>query len=699
MEKIKVHNAEVEILNCDEVEKMLNYSDAIMKKTKKYRKPRYLKKFLTFDIETTTILPLSFQIDPEHSTEKPYAYMYCWQMADENNVIMGRTWKEWLKVLEKIRDYYHLNENMRMVIYVHFLSYEFQFFQSFFNITEQFSKDKRKPLVLYGEGFEFRCSYFLSNMSLEKFCENSKLCTFPKLPGKDFDYSKIRTPKTKLTEEELGYCYCDARGLHQCIESLLEEDDITTIPLTSTGYVRRDARKAMNNSFRCRKLFEQSRLNAEQYELLKNIFRGGDTHASRFFSGYRVDNVRSKDIKSSYPFVMLADYFPMGQLIEWKSEKGNEIEFEKLIKKYCVMFEVELYTLNLNKESCDPYIDLGHLLSRSNVREDNGRVLAADYIKIAITEIDWDIIKKNYKYVSYTIGKCYYARRGQLPQELRDVVWNYFIKKCELDGIENKKYEYAKNKNKLNACFGMMVSEIVHSVFYNEKGEWKKLETNIEEGLNSYYESWNNFLCYYWGIYVTAHGRRRLNILRSRVGNDSVYWDTDSLKYIDSWKYEKFFYEYNEEIKKMGLKYVRETDGKEIYLGIFEDEGIYEEFKTLGSKKYIYKQNKKFKLTVAGMSKEGGIKAMEKIAKKNGVDILDVFELGVKMEDIGRTVSFYHDEIEPVIIEVNGEEVETGANVGIVETTYTLGITNEYYELLFINEYGYRIKKGASLWN
>ena len=70
------------------------------------------------------------------------------------------------------------------------------------------------------------------------------------------------------------------RGLSECIaQKIYEEGDITKIPLTNTGYVRREYRIAMNDNSKNRDNFLKTKLNAKQYTMLKKAFRGGNTHA------------------------------------------------------------------------------------------------------------------------------------------------------------------------------------------------------------------------------------------------------------------------------------------------------------------------------------------------------------------------------------------------------------------------------------
>lgn len=46
-----------------------------------------------------------------------------------------------------------------------------------------------------------------------------------------YDYRKIRTPLTPLTEIEQGYCYNDVRGLCECIRAARKENNLAEIPL------------------------------------------------------------------------------------------------------------------------------------------------------------------------------------------------------------------------------------------------------------------------------------------------------------------------------------------------------------------------------------------------------------------------------------------------------------------------------------
>ena len=142
----------------------------------------------TFDIESTTVE------NTAKSTPDKKAYMgfmYIWQFCIEDKVVMGRTWEEFDTLLTRLHQAFSLNDDKLLVIYVHYLAFEFQFMRNFLDVTSVFARKKRVPMKLEcNHGFEFRCSYFLSNMSLEKFIKNTPNAIFNKQSGDDFDYKK-----------------------------------------------------------------------------------------------------------------------------------------------------------------------------------------------------------------------------------------------------------------------------------------------------------------------------------------------------------------------------------------------------------------------------------------------------------------------------------------------------------------------------
>ena len=205
-------------------------TDLNIEEVKTNKKISYLNVPCAFDIETTSMI-----INGEK-----FAFSYVWQFGiGLNNTYYGRTWGELLDFLQDLQDYLGLNENKRLIIYVHNLGYEFQFMRKYFNWVNIFAVDERKPVkALCDLGIEFRDSYILSGYSLANTAKNLTKHSIAKMVG-DLDYSLIRHTKTPLTETELKYCENDILVILAYIDEQLDQyQDITKIPLTNTGRVR-----------------------------------------------------------------------------------------------------------------------------------------------------------------------------------------------------------------------------------------------------------------------------------------------------------------------------------------------------------------------------------------------------------------------------------------------------------------------------
>lgn len=622
----------------------------------------YINTANAFDIETTTL-------------NEECAFMYHFQYCINGSVYFGRLWEEFQYFMKSVVDFYDLSFYKRLVIYVHNLSYEWQFMKNFIKVKTIFARGKRKIVkILTEDGIEFRCSYFLSNMSLEKFYENTAGCTVKKLK-EVFDYKKLRTPFYKMTDTENEYCFNDVYGLYQCIhEKIIVFGNITKIPLTSTGIVRNECRNAMRKNKLNRDIFLKNALNKEIYLILKEVFRGGDTHANRKYAGLIMSNVKSYDIASSYPFVMAHEYFPFGRFK--KVSLKNKDEFYKYLKEKCCLFKISIYDLTSDEKNAVPYIPISKCLKTSKVVNDNGRVLQADFVQMYMTELDFECARLSYGKFQYSIDEFYYCERGYLPKELIEVLFENYRKKTELKGLPEFEYEYAKSKNIVNAMFGMLVTSIDNDEYVlGDDLLLKEEKCDVEEALDKYYNSRNNFLSYQWGVWVTAQARYRLRQAIHEIGSDLIYVDTDSVKFINYEAHEDFFNKINKEVYEWCEKNDRVYYNKKkepSYIGAWDDEGIYQRFKTLGAKKYCVEKHGKFQITVSGMAKEKGAAA---------VGSFENFEIGRTFTDIGR-MTFYYNERTPHKITVDGHTFTNASNAAAIDTTYTLGITDEYYDLI-----------------
>lgn len=637
---------------------------------------RYIEHLMTFDIETSTI---------EKTDGSFEGFMYHWQVCIDGYVCFGRTWKEFLTFLRKMnRALKNYDDKHKLLCYIHNFSYEFQFLYSWIKLQNVFAIDKRKPLKAESKDFniEFRCSYLLSNMNLKKFIENTPNAHYFKGTG-DLDYKKVVTPKTPLTMSELGYCYNDVMGLYEAIIYLLKEDTLESIPLTSTGYVRRECRNNMRKNKKNRKQFLDLKLDDKLYQLCKDAFRGGNTASNRYKTNFINYDVSSYDMSSAYPYAMISGLYP---ITPFQEETITSLDMlDDYNNRYCTLAYYSFEKVKLKKGIPFPYIPYSKCIefiapSYEGIFKGkeycyNGRVLEADFIKIAMTNYDYQIFINQYDYDedNVRVEEFYYSHKGFLPKELTDTVIEFFMLKSQLKGIREKDYEYMKSKNKLNSLYGMIVTDIIRQEnLFNE--QWEKGENST---LEEYYSKRNNFLTYQWGLFVTAICRTNLQKAIDKIGLDCVYIDTDSVKFVG--QHDVVFEQINQEMidwcaQNDIINYVNVGNHK-YFLGLYDKEKGYSEFITLGAKKYAFKQNNKIGITVAGLNKKSGAQELE---RKGG---LSNFKIGTEFLDSGRKTVYYNDDRKHLLT-VQGCKIENASNIALVDTTYTLGMTDVMLSIL-----------------
>lgn len=259
---------------------------------------KYLDLSLSFDTETT-----STYIEPNGIKEK-FAFMYVWQFGIDGYYCYGRTWEEFIQLCKFIQSSLNLNDKKRVIIYIHNLSFEFQFFRKYFDWLNVFATRSRNPIkALTSYGIEFRDSLILSGYKLANVAKNLTSHKIPKMVG-DLNYSLVRTKDTTFSKKELGYMLNDVRILIAYIDEQREEyGDITKIPLTNTGRVRRFVRnECFKEKYYQRNIKAQTIKDENEYLTLKQAFAGGFTHANPNHVGKKYHSIASFDFTSSYPY-------------------------------------------------------------------------------------------------------------------------------------------------------------------------------------------------------------------------------------------------------------------------------------------------------------------------------------------------------------------------------------------------------------
>lgn len=643
----------------------------------------------SFDIETT-----SFYIDengevidyaekmnrkkhiPDYNPEKR-AIMYVWQFGINGNVIVGRTWEEFFTMLDKIAYFLRLDEKRRLMVFVHNLAYEFQFMAKWIEWYKIFSIDLRKPIYAITHHFiEFRCSYLLSGYSLANLSKQLLKYKVDKMVG-DLDYSLMRNSQTELTAEELQYCVNDVRVVMAYIQEKIEnENGLTNLPITKTGYVRQFCKKNclyLPNSHKrnmkyFKRIHELTISNMNEFNLLQRAFQGGFTHANAFYTGEVCENVASYDFTSSYPYVMVSEKFPMSRGV--KVDITTKEEFFVYMNDYLCVFDITFENL-MCKEIHENPISVSKCFKKANVVENNGRVVSADRVSMSITNVDYHTLAMFYRWDSITISNLYVYTKNYLPTELVKCILDLYEKKTVLKDVEGAEIEYLKSKEMINSVYGMSVTNPLRDEYIFDGEEWGTVESNpveLFDMLEQHNESRNRFLYYIWGIFVTAYARRNLFTGIHSVQDDYVYSDTDSIKLLNHEAHKDYFDTYNKMVElklKAACDYhgidfekvqPKTKEGKIKRLGVWDFEGVYTHFKTLGAKRYMVHKEKALRIdgvyypvsiTVSGVNKFKAVPYL--LDELAGGDIMTAFDkfndgLHVPPEKSGKNLHTYIDE-------------------------------------------------------
>ena len=611
--------------------------DGVERRTRRKWKMEYYDIPVTFDIETSSFY--------DHNEKR--ACMYIWMFSIDDKIIIGRSWDEFIYLCDMLVKKFSLNPKYRrMIIYVHHLGFEFQWFCNRFQWLKVFALDKRIPLsALTVSGIEFRCSYRLSGYNLAKTGENLTKYKVEKMSG-DLDYKLVRLPAdpkhgfagTPLTEIELGYCINDVRVVSSYIRERIEADGgINHIPLTKTGYVRKYCRAHIyadpdTKKYReYRDLMLKLTIEPDEYEVLQEGFQGGFVHGNAFMVGKTLKNGMSLDYCSKYPAEIVAKMFPMGKGV--KVHIKDREDFENRIRDYFCVFRVRLYGVH-SKILFENYLSFSKCRNVRKAKLNNGRIISAEYLETTITNLDWEIIQDCYKIENgIEIGDFYQYKKGYLPTEFIKCVLEFYRIKTELKNVENKEAEYLQGKENLNSCYGMMVTSVVRPIITysqdlieSEPVGWTERKPILKEEIDKYNKAKGRFLYYPWGVFVTAWARYDLwksGILRIR--DDYAYSDTDSVKFIHPEKHMDVMEDFNKTVCEEMLKAMRHhklspdmvvpktLDGTPKPLGVFEIDGKYNRFKIMGAKRYLVDDKKKgLQLTVAGLPKKSGLKYLKK---------------------------------------------------------------------------------------
>ena len=639
-------------------------------------------------------IPMGFDIETT-STESG-AYMYIWMLSIYDNVIIGRTWEEFVNLLHFMADIIEARPSQSVIVWVHNLSFEFQFIRKildFSNNSKTFFKEARR--ILYGKPdnlpFEFKDSLAMTNSSLARLAKD--YCKVQKLVG-DLDYRIPRNQFTVLTEQEQRYCHNDVLILSQfAVWFWNEYIERYKCPLTCTGALYSEVKdnfKEMHKQKLLNKEVDTMLFNAwpetiEEYHIwMDYLYRGGYVHGAEKCIDVEYDeddNVYSYDFTSSYPAVMLNEDFP------WEFYELDDVtinDLSALATEYAFIIEVEFHDIQRAPWTWHSIESKSKCVELEDYKLDNGRIRSANKMTVWLTELDWLTYTEFYTWDEKTtkILSVKIAGKRKLPKYLIDSVIKYGVAK---NTLKHEGKPYALEKSKFNSFYGLCVKKVIES-----KTLYDGENYHVEETLNWDKER-KRILLPQWGIWISAYARRNLLATVHKldmIHKDVAYCDTDSLKIIgfnDDAK--KIIDDYNKVVNEKLRKALEYYEVSEEYkkaisdLGEFDCEGKFDRLKILGAKRYIYSQGDKFVQTIAGLPKDSLIKQFKTIDK-----CFEEFTDNLNIMESGKLMAKYFDD--PTSDIIDGVEMYSETSVSLLPCKFTMKIDGDWRKYLeFLKEF------------
>ncbi len=573
-----------------------------------------------FDTETSTITMDGNQI----------AFMYVWQMAVENEAFYGRTWSEFKRCLQKMKNEMHLAVDYKLIVYVHNLKYDFGFYKKEINLDgNDFVARSRRTVLkhIMDDCFEVRDSAVYTEEPLEHMGEEIGI---PKMQG--YDYSRIRHALTPLTPKELEYCEHDVLILTKYFRLEAEKLNcsIYKLALTATQKIKR----GINEEFARESRMYQNMIMSRQLkdndhdnhilDLLKHAFFGAFNYSSQLIRGITQKNVAGIDISACYGAQCLLHPYPVGkftpiELPESTDDLKNNPRYagkamlitfaaKDVSAKYA---DIGFLPINVHNYWQRPASDINNVAAK--------RVLTASKLEMTLTDVDFRLFLEFYSYSAIKFVSIMASDYGDMPPYMIRSIEKTHRKKLEIQRRNNiikssrpltlaEQLEYTHAKTGVSRIYGILVQDPVRDIY-----EWNPEINDIQKNGEQKNKSQFQPVLYQWGVWVVAWARYeilRLLIKLSGTGKNfddskTLYSDTDSLYFKLAESDIEIVKSYNDminaKISNVAKKY-RLIPEALTGIGTLKIT-YYQQFKTTGIKQYCYVQDDVFDYRCAGLTR------------------------------------------------------------------------------------------------
>lgn len=609
-------------------------------------------------------------------------------------------------------------EGQHKIIYIYDLNVLFDyfvknipFFKSNFDNKKALFKNPRDPIYISILNLEFRSGRQLLRYELKDVInfeiESDKLYyQFSKIPPKEF----------KSVENLNRTTLCAILRELNKWEYIKHTKDI---PLTATALIKKQSIFNCENRIvkEWLKITNRQKKYTKKYiEFLEKVNKGGMCFFDLQYFGKPLKNVISFDEKSSYIFQMIFRKYPnffieytgkfktdfLKDMFKINSETFEEkMQFVNQPNKYAFLAKVKLknvkpkdingktiLTMNLAKVIQNP---------RKNLKEINERVYTADFLTLYTNDIDLWIDSQFYNFEIADCEKLYYTKKylflpDFVQKNAADLLSEketakallkktkiskqdffnerkkeYICNDFEIDKILNeknaeKKYRFLleivdTKKRSLNALYGFNIQKLKPDLTLYQKSKDLFIEKDDGKDNTTFYSDYEK------GIYISAYARLHfviyiLFILHTASNVNIIYGDTDC------WKLGGDTYELKALTEAFNNLLTQYSHNNTMYnIGNFEIDGEYNNFISLGFKKYMFENGEKVKAVVSGVNSFELNKILNQIYCEFGKNFKMLCEncftvntiFDKSLENINKYYKFSKERTKQKVTDLNGE--------------------------------------------
>lgn len=712
--------------------------------------PAFIRCGVGLDSESTTISHVEVEKGKKKDKQKTVVdtcFNYAYQFAiSKNYYAICRTIREMLTflryIVESVKTFNENNDTeSRLIIWCANLSHEWSFIKKaifeHFNITKMFAKSPRDILYIQLENVvEFRECIGLFGHSLNDIAKHWCSKNNQKLTG-TFDYNKIRTFKTHLTNEELAYMIHDVTTLAEMHENVIkyytQENGVCVLPYTSSGFVRMKLKEAIRNDeylTGCRERVNETRRKPfkTNIECLKYInqklvvddfqwficrefsYSGGLCGSNIDYVGKILNNVVCADLTSDYPAQFSHCKYPFGKLVKCSGNLNDireQLEHDK--KPYFAILKISkihaktkhaIFSQHkiINLKS-DLYADHG---APRDLVIYNGKIFSGKNLIVCWNDVDIKAYQECYDFKAGVLTLWAFEKYAPAPAWLLNTMWKDYETKSILKlNKKTETQEYSDSKRDVNSYYGVCAQRVTE--LFDSFDESLNFTTSKEKTFSEIKRDF--WLNPYFAFWCTSYARSILIHFISKYPDAIVQYDTDSLYYIKDKgeELEKALIEYNNNIRLKNERVFRKNKNRELFmsLGEWDFDDIYVKFMGLGAKKYMkQKVDGKIITVIAGLPKSAIPKEIEErgIAKPFNYYNPLVKWLKTQTNDIvirhafaGKLASVYNDDMSrkfKQITDYNGVTVlqECGSYHALIPIDFTLSLAIDYIKNILRNE-------------